>query len=702
MHLIESIYKKKKIIRVVYITIALVVILFFLLPIFFFFYLFDESKVKELLSKQFNNDYYKVSIIGNIEPQFWHGISLSVAGINISSASNQDLIHLDTIKCQLSWVNLAFGNYKIKRLSIDTVKLYKDSLNKYGLSKLLVTDGNNSIYKHLQFLSIDNLYILEKNKIQNLTGINLQMKLVGTYLNITSNMYFPWNNTLFKLEGLLKLNDNDELKFETFKLVINNSELNVEAQANAGIDLNNKFFTLSRLEGKIKVLDYQGKLIVEKVNIGLTFLNIYDTFISLNKNDNTHNLNLSFKSLIINNELGVFNLSWINDFIINNINMNYQYSFKKTNLKIDTYFDKFKITNKEIISNSCNQNLYYFEKNENIIANVKSSGSCKYDISSDFLSLDLKGTIDNGLFKLIMQIKNLISNKKVYLNVNGVIDFLGLNKAISKNIKVLSSYSDDSLLPFSWASLFNMDAKLKINNLIFHKSNFTNIDSIIKLNNDSLNINLLRSNVYDGLMYGNLTLKKENDSYKIKAKEIINHLSLQKLFTDLFDVKAINGYANLNVDINIDNVKKYSELYKKLNGTILINAINGIFYGVDFNLFLDPKAMTFKNEKSTIFDRLVAGFNFKKGVSNNGFINFSSPNVIGNGNGVIDFLNDKIDYQLQVKSVLPKNTQKISSVLIPLSVSGYIFSPSINITNVKLYSQEKKSHKKNRQKRRKQ
>lgn len=694
MYLKEFIHKKKKVIKVVYLSSLVLLILFFILPLFFFFYLFDASKVKELISKQFNNSYYNINIIGDIEPQFWHGISLSVNGINILTKSNQDLVHLNDIKLQLSWFNLAFASYKIKRLSISNVRLYKDNLNNYGLSKLVEIDGNNGIYKHLRFLSIENFYIIEKNKVQNLRGINLQMKLIGAYLDITSNMNLPWNNTLLKLEGLLKINDNDELKFETFKLALSNNKLEVNAQASASIDFNNKSFNLNALDGKIKFLDYQGKLILEKMNIGLTYINIGNTLISLNKNDNKHNLNLNFKSLLLNDDLGLFNLSWTNNFIINNVNIDYKYLYKNTIFKIDAFFDKFKIANKEIISENCNQNLYYFEKNESIIANVKSSGNCKYDIFSDSLNLNLKGNIDNGLFKLLLQIKNLISNKKIYINANGIIDFLGLNKAISKKIKVLSSYSDNSILPFSWISMFNMDARLKINNLIFHKSDFTNIDSIIKLNNDILNINIIKSNIYDGLMYGSLMLKKEDDSYKLKAKEIINHLSLQKLFIDLFDVKAINGYANLYLDINIDNIKKYSELYKKLNGTILINAINGIFYGVDFSIFLDPKAITFKNEKSTIFNKLVAGFNFKKGISKNGFINFSSPNIIGNGNGEIDFLNDKIDYQLQIKSALPKNTQKISSVLIPLSVSGYIFSPSINITNVKLYTQEKKSHKK--------
>ena len=73
-------------------------------------------------------------------------------------------------------------------------------------------------------------------------------------------------------------------------------------------------------------------------------------------------------------------------------------------------------------------------------------------------------------------------------------------------------------------------------------------------------------------------------------------------------------------------------------------------------------------------------------MSKNGNITFYSPYVIANGNGTVDFVDTQLDYMLTIKSALPPNEQKISSVIIPVSAKGDLFNPQITIQNIHLFT----------------
>jgi hypothetical protein len=204
------------------------------------------------------------------------------------------------------------------------------------------------------------------------------------------------------------------------------------------------------------------------------------------------------------------------------------------------------------------------------------------------------------------------------------------------------------------------------------------------IKDDTLRLNSVRADIYNGVLSGSGEIKKlNNDEYNIKIKERINNVNLQNMLSDLVDVRAIGGNANFNMDISLPKISLYSDIGRNINGKVLINAEDGFFEGVDFTLFVNPESTKLGViNKSTAFNTLDASFNFDSGVSKNGNLNFSSKYVIANGDGIINFDQSKIDYNLLIKSALPQNSQKISAILIPVNVSGNLLSPKINIKNI--------------------
>ena len=119
--------KHKKILRLIYWLLFVLFMLGFAIPSFFFFYLFDGVTTKQMIIQQFNTSNYKVEVLGRVIPKFWHGFSLELGEILVST-NNTKLFDMSNISCQLSWYDLLRGKYKIKRLEINGADIYRDNL----------------------------------------------------------------------------------------------------------------------------------------------------------------------------------------------------------------------------------------------------------------------------------------------------------------------------------------------------------------------------------------------------------------------------------------------------------------------------------------------------------------------------------------------------------------------------------------------
>jgi uncharacterized protein involved in outer membrane biogenesis len=230
-----------------------------------------------------------------------------------------------------------------------------------------------------------------------------------------------------------------------------------------------------------------------------------------------------------------------------------------------------------------------------------------------------------------------------------------------------------------------MNAKLNIHNLTLDQILLTNVETDFNIAHNTLNLNQFQAQLYNGNFKATGSIaKRDNGNYDITTRQKFDNLDIKLMFKNIFDVEAIDGSANILTNISAKNVSCYNDLHKKLSGIVDINAYNGAFQGIDFNLFTSPKTLTLTSIKMTPFKALNAYFNFSNGISNNGTVNFSSPYLLTNGHGIINFINSTLDYKLTIQSQLPTNSQKIKAVVIPVTATGDLFNPKISIEKIYL------------------
>lgn len=659
----------------------IMLIVFVVSPVFSLFYLFNESKTKDQILAQFNNKDYNVKINGHITPELWHGLSLKIHSISIATKNNQELFHIGSMSCQFSWFEAVFGNYKLRRISIDDVDFYEKNVLTYGVNNLFNNKSFNfSNFKELAYFNINYIHSVGNTIPYRFDDGNLKVYwenevpqfLFGTKL-IDNNMYLTATGSFDNFTQ-------DAITFNRFNTTLYNQSLNLQTSGTAIYQFNKNILTLKNINGNTNFMGYSGKINAANIDVSKTGVEAKNTSLALNisKNFFTQNITLNFVNLSSIDYQGLFS---------SQAHLQYKSSFEKNSLELYSVFNNLVIeSNGSINSRSCTNNLSIKAPdiiNNNIKASI--SGICEYIADNKLFNFQLSGNLNNKPLQLDVQVLN---KNKPSVIVAGNINNLNLSN-VNQN-KIMPLYYDKSQLPFSWLSFIDMDAKLNINNLTFDRINLTEVKTDFNIANSQLNLKQFQAKLYNGNLVATGSITKNTDnSYNIMTKQKFDNLDIKLMFKNLFDVEAISGSADVLTDINTKNVTSYNDLHKKLNGIVDIKASTGAFQGIDFNLFTSPKALTLTSIKMTPFKALNAHFNFIDGVSKNGTINFSSPYLITDGHGTIDFINTTLNYDLMIKSQLPNNSQKIKAVVIPVTATGDLFNPKINIE--KIYLSDKKS-----------
>lgn len=666
-------------------------VLFFLtvcIPLLFFYYLFDANKVKQMVISQFNNKNYAVIINGTVEPRSWHGLSLFISDLTVQDDAHHEALHINTANCQLSWLDLIVGHYKVRRIALNGVTFFQpeDKSSKYA--DLLDYDSiAHSEFGNLQTLSITNLNWVEsqeqyiiRDASMSLTGIETKPLV---QLNFKSGRY----NTDFSIRGNISKADTDNLNIEQLSTTMDAPKMHVELQSVGHYDYINQKLWVEDTNGVISSEKYNGNLHMDTILLSMYGLTVHDLGMTL-----TAGLKNGSQSLVLNSlNLRTNNYS---DFSIDNskIKYNAQNSLRKVNLELGlvaTKIDsKFNVANKR-----CDLGLSVVPNQANAtVLSSSLSGTCNYHESDNWVGVQLRGLIDGASAKI--DAEYAVNNDKDFLKLNGTINALNLSRFMSSAQGSLPLYSDDSLLPFNWLNWLDLEANLKINNLDLSHIHLTNVDSALSVKDKTLKLTRLHANLYDnGVIDGTAVIKADHDAYNISIDNQVSSVDLKKMFINLFDVSAINGLADFTFNTQVNNARTYQDLRKSLDGKVGLKVRNGGFSGVDFSLFLSPEnlaAFQSKSQLMTKFSTLNATFEFESGISKNSSINFSSPSILATGNGIIDFAATKINYRLNVSSIMPLNEQHIKSVSIPVGIDGNLFSPQISIQNMTLNTVEPK------------
>ncbi|MCC2625214.1 MAG: hypothetical protein K0R14_1087 [Burkholderiales bacterium] len=668
-------------IRLVYWLMVILSFVFVVLPIFFFFYLFDEDKVKQLIIEQFDSNNYHVEVVGHVAPKFWHGLSLGFEDVEVATKSYDPLFKIKYMNCQLSWFDLVFARYKVRRMALNDVEINEANIFKKASNGNMFNLSNTrgDVFSRITKFDVYGIHSVGNNNLYKLSEGSIKIRGFGTRANFELGFKLDDKNIYTVVSGKLEDIVKNKISFNDFQIKLYSGQsFQLKLNSTAIYDMNSASLILSNVKGVVNNNDYKSDVTAKELSFKSSEANVDGFKLNMVYGSGivTHNFELIINQIFVKH---------YSELSIDRINTNYTVSYNNNKLELNSSFRDIKYNESAILAGGCDNKVSLLLPN---FATSKFtgqlSGGCSYFPKQKLLDFNFTGNLNEAPLKLKMQLYDQV---KPHLILSGSMDDLDLSRIKVNKEKFLPLLYDKSRLPFDWLSLVDVDGDLVIKHFALDRINLNNLITQFAVVNNTLNVNKIRADVYKGVLNGRIKIQKigENE-YNVSTKQVINDISLQDMFSDLFDVQAISGKANLDADINVPAMHSYNDLYHNLNGSISIGATHGAFQGVDFNLFVNPDGMNFTSKKSTDFEQLRSSFNFANGVSKDGMIYFSSKYVIANGNGMIDFNNIKINYALSIKSALPHNDEQINSVLIPVIVSGDLFSPKINIKNIHLYT----------------
>lgn len=654
----------------------------FCLPLLFFYYLFNADQVKQMVISQFNNENYSVVINGSVEPRSWHGLSLFISDLTVEDKKKHKVLHVNTANCQLSWLDLMVGHYRVRRLALNGLTFYQNNVLKSNYNDLLnYQTVNHSEFKNLTTFSISNLAIINSDGSYLIKDAGFRVVNLETLPEFNLSFNLSDYAARLGLQGQISKISDDNLSIENLTLSLANNTSSIELQSSGHYAYKAQELWLESARGIIHVPNYQGALAIDTLllsDYGLTMNNLSTT---LNGFEVT-----SARSFTVNADK--INTIDFASFTADNIATKYEFANTKRSLDVGLNLNQVRFNpGMDVITKSCKLEFKYRTTGQQTATSSGvMNGNCGLSGAKNLMNFNLNGLINQSPIKL-----NLVydySHTLPNIVLDAAINTLDLSKFMgSAQGNLLPLYSDNSHLPFDWISWINLVANLKFKQLNLSHVNLSNVNAVLSVKDQRLNLSQIQGQVYDGNFNGSMLLDKIGESYDVSFKNKISNVNLQKVFASIFNVTAISGKADLQIDTTVNGVQSYEDLHKKVNGSIDLNVNDGGFSGIDFSLFLSPENLAVFQTKSAVmtnFTNLKAKFNFTNGVSERSKLAFHSPLIMANGDGVIDFSKTGLDYNMIVSSILPKNAQNVKSVSIPIMVNGDLFAPKVSIQNMTL------------------
>lgn len=211
-------------------------------------------------------------------------------------------------------------------------------------------------------------------------------------------------------------------------------------------------------------------------------------------------------------------------------------------------------------------------------------------------------------------------------------------------------------------------------------------DLTLDINRGKAQLKPLTAQLYQGLLTVNVSLDdaKGLNRYKIASK--LKDITLRPLLVDVAEIDLLSGKTAFNFSATGQGVTT-NKIKSGLVGKGDFELLDGELYGINIpqeirilKAKLKGKPLPGKdNIKKTDFASLTGTFSIKNGLVNNQKLLMLSPVMRLDGLGLVDILNQSLDYKLNI-SPLSKNDAKtegydLSGVTIPLLIKGSFNDP---------------------------
>ena len=222
---------------------------------------------------------------------------------------------------------------------------------------------------------------------------------------------------------------------------------------------------------------------------------------------------------------------------------------------------------------------------------------------------------------------------------------------------------------------------------------FTNLQVVLKAANDRIRLHPMSADMFDGSYQGDVSIDASGSVPSIAVNENIVDVQLASLAKTMFDADNITG--KINGSFVLQGAGADLETMKRnLNGNISMELADGVYQGTDLWHQIRRARATFRGETppepelpaQTEFSAMSVSGAVANGVLNSNDLVADLPFMRVTGRGSASFVDGTVDYSMDARvlekpelaqQLDAKELDDLTSIVIPLKISGAMASPSI-------------------------
>jgi len=212
------------------------------------------------------------------------------------------------------------------------------------------------------------------------------------------------------------------------------------------------------------------------------------------------------------------------------------------------------------------------------------------------------------------------------------------------------------------------------------------IDSVIEISNGKAQIKPLTAQLYQGLLTINGWVDDAKGLNKYQLTSVLKDVQIRPLLSDAAQIDLLSGTTALNFSATGKGLTG-GKIKSGLVGEGNFELLDGELYGINIPQEIrtlkakltGKPAPTQANIKKTDFASLTGKFSIKKGVLDNNKLLMLSPVMRLDGAGLVDILQELLNYKLSVTPLSKSDAQTelydLGGVTIPLLITGPFSKP---------------------------
>ncbi|QBQ56264.1 AsmA family protein [Nitrosococcus wardiae] len=247
-------------------------------------------------------------------------------------------------------------------------------------------------------------------------------------------------------------------------------------------------------------------------------------------------------------------------------------------------------------------------------------------------------------------------------------------------------------LPLETLQALNASGTLKIGELIASGIHSEGIRITLEAKEGLVKLHPLYANLYQGTYTGNVRLDARSAPPKLAIDEKLEGIKAGPLLKDLMGEDKIVGTANLNAKLTATGATPEA-IQRTLNGTAGFSFRDGAVKGINIarlireaKAALEGKSLPPSREpEQTDFTVLEGTIKATNGLLKNNDLNAQSPFLRVQGQGMVNLIQERLDYQLGIAIVKTpkgqggKGLSELKGITIPLKVSGPFDQPKYGV-----------------------